>query len=498
MRFTRLALAALMSSCANEPVLPSGASTLTLSGDITRADHQTYRELPFSVPPGARRIIIDFAYEKDNRTVIDLGVRDPQGQRGWSGGNKSHIEIGEDDATPSYAPGRIQPGEWRLVLGIPNIREGQSAHFEARIAFSAASGVAQASPPAPRTPPPARPPGWFRGDFHVHTAHSDGACEDAGARGPCPAINTFEAARAAGLDFVAVTDHNTITQLADIRAHQPMFPTTLLIPGMEITTFHGHANAIGVTDFVDFQLGSPRLPTLAALFAELDAQDAILSVNHPGLPSGEVCMGCGWTAKDTDWRRVSAIEAVNGSTLRTGGAEGPTSGIRFWDSLLKQGYRLTAIGGSDNHDATDRDGARQSPVGAPASVVYAGGLSTKAIVEGVRSGRVFIDVAGLPGALIDLTARRPDQEVHMGGVLYLAPGEVAGLEIVRANLDPRVSIEFVTHNTQVTAPGATPGSQSGFSLALAPGASAGWVRINVRDQDKKLLLLGNPLYVRAR
>ena len=49
-----------------------------------------------AAPPGAGRITIDFDYTgKDQKTVIDIGVRDPDGQRGWSGGNKSHIEIGE-------------------------------------------------------------------------------------------------------------------------------------------------------------------------------------------------------------------------------------------------------------------------------------------------------------------------------------------------------------------------------------------------------------------
>lgn len=156
--------------------------------------------------------------------------------------------------------------------------------------------------------------GWYRGDFHMHTGHSDGSCEVGGVRGPCPPVRTFEAARDAGLDFAAITDHNTITQLDAIKFARADFPNTLLIPGTEITTFNGHANVIGNTDFLDFQLGSPRLPTLAKLFDEAEAQGAFVSVNHPGLPSGEICMGCGWTVKDTDWSRVTAIEVANGSS----------------------------------------------------------------------------------------------------------------------------------------------------------------------------------------
>ena len=124
MRIALLAAALALAACTSAP--PPQPAPITLAGAITRADHQTYRELPFTVPPGTTRISIDFSYDKDNRTVIDLGLRDPQGLRGWSGGNKSHIEIGADTATPSYAPGPIQPGTWKLILGIPNIRDGQT------------------------------------------------------------------------------------------------------------------------------------------------------------------------------------------------------------------------------------------------------------------------------------------------------------------------------------------------------------------------------------
>ena len=92
-----------------------------------------------------------------------------------------------------------------------------------------------------------------------------------------------------GIDRIAITDHNTITQLADIAAQQRNFPKTLLIPGTEITTFLGHANVIGNTSVLDFQLGSSHLPTLAKLFDEAAAQDAFVSINHPGMPSGEIC-----------------------------------------------------------------------------------------------------------------------------------------------------------------------------------------------------------------
>ncbi len=496
-----LALALAACATAREPA----PTTLTLTGTITRADHQTYREIPFTVPTGTRAITIDFTYDKDNRTVIDLGLRDPQGQRGWSGGNKSSFTIGEHTATPSYKPGPLQPGEWKLVLGIPNIRDGQTASYTATVTLSS----------EPRQP--TRTPrdgaahwntfvkvdaksGWYRGDFHTHTGHSDGSCGPEGARIPCPTQRTADAARNAGLNFVAITDHNTITQVTDIRELQgPFGNSLLLIPGTEITTFNGHLNAIGNPYFLDFQLGSPRLPTLTPLLDESEGNGPpfFLSINHPSLPSGEVCMGCGWTVKDTDWSRVTAIEVINGSTLRTAGAEAPMSGIKFWEDRLREGHRITAIGGSDNHDATDTIGARQSPIGKPATLVYAQELSTAGIIAGVKSGRVFIDVAGLPNATLDITARGSWGAAAMGDQITLRPGERATIDVVTPNTPPGSQIDLVAHNLDVAdgRPATAPAGARTWQVSLSPGAASGWVRANVRDAAGNLLLLGNPIYL---
>ncbi len=238
---------------------------------------------------------IELSYEgRDQRTVVDLGLRDPHGQRGWSGGNKSRIIIGEAGSTPSYRAGPLTPGVWVLVLGVPNIREGVASKFEATVTFDADGARPAASPSADANTD--AEPRWLRGDFHTHTAHSDASCDNGqGLRVPCPVHRTLDAARAARLDFVAVTDPNTLTQLAAIRELEPAYPDLVIIPGSEITTFHGHANALGLARPLDFQLGSPRLRNLGALLDDIATRNAVLSVNHPSQPSGETCMGCGWT-----------------------------------------------------------------------------------------------------------------------------------------------------------------------------------------------------------
>src|SRR5262249_43421392 len=147
-------------------------------------------------------------------------------------------------------------------------------------------------------------------------------------------------------------DHNTVSHYAALRELQPYFDRTLVIPGRELTTFEGHANMLGGLDFVDFRLDGEHVSSADALIAAAHATGGLFSINHPGVPSGENCMGCGWTAKVADPSKIDAVEVVNGGTMRaTGQGDGPGSGFAFWQGLLDQGFRPTAVAGSDNHDA---------------------------------------------------------------------------------------------------------------------------------------------------
>jgi hypothetical protein len=78
--------------------------------------------------------------------------------------------------------------------------------------------------------PGARP--WLRGAFHVHTTRSDG-------RGSLEEVAA--AAKAAGLRFVVLTDHN------DFAPREPAFVEgVLMIPALEISTAQGHLVALGL------------------------------------------------------------------------------------------------------------------------------------------------------------------------------------------------------------------------------------------------------------
>lgn len=470
------------------------AQELTLTGVLTHAQHQTYREVPFTVPPGTTRLTVDFAYTgKDQKSVIDLGVRDPVRFRGWSGGNKQSFTISDAEATPSYLPGPLPPGVWKLVLGVPNLRPAAQARYTAHLTFE--HGLAFAGFSAA---PIKAGPGWYRGDLHMHTAHSDGSClSNRGARVPCPVFKTLEAAHARGLDFIAVTDHNATSQNDALRELAPYFDDLLLIPGREITTFNGHANVWGPMGPLDFQLGSARAPTFSVIQDEVEKAKGVLSINHPGQPSGETCMGCGWTVKDTDFSRVQAIEAVNGGSLRLpGGAESVISGIPFWEARLNAGLRITAVGGSDNHDA-GVDAATRTGIGFPTTVVHAENLSQPAVLAAIRAGHVFVDVTGSRDRTLEVSATSGAASVQMGDGLVAPVGSTI-----------RVSVH-VTHAAgaalSVAGDGPKPkladatlgGDDETKTFEVSGDGRRHWLRVDVRGPDGKLWLLGNPIYLNA-
>lgn len=467
---------------------PPRAPDLILAGTLTGAAHETYTEVPFKTPPGVERITVEFAYTgREQRSVIDLGLRDPERFRGWSGGNKSSFTLAESDATPSYLAGPLKPGVWKLVLGAPNIRKASRADYTAKIWFDRKGAAFAGFSDAPL----ATEDRWWRGDLHTHTGHSDGSClSHKGAKVPCPTYKTLEAATARGLNFVAVTDHNTTSHFDAVRELAPYFDDLLILPGREITTFYGHANLFGPTAFVDFQLGSAHAPKLADILKQAEAAGGVVSINHPGLPSGELCMGCGWTAPDTDFARIQAIEVVNG-----GNVEGALSGMAFWETRLNEGLRITAIGGSDNHDAT-LDPAKAQAIGVPTTVVRAPELSQTAILGAIRQGHVFLDIAGTRDRLLEVRARANGAAAQMGDVLSAPAGTKVAVE-VRVVGAPGSSISLAGDGARlaVLPDPKINGADQTVSFDLNADGVRRWLRVDVRDSNGKLILLGNPIYL---
>ena len=468
------------------PVQRAARPDIVLRRAIRFSDYHLILSLPFTVPAGTKRISMKFTYsQQEQRTALDFGLLGPSGFRGWSGGDKDGFTLSLSDATPAYLPGPIESGTWTLLLGVPNIRQSARSQFSAEVYFDRSSQDESRDPLLTLHLKPG--PAWYRGDLHMHTAHSDGSCKSRrGEKVPCPVFLTVESALARGLDFIAITDHNSQSHYNAERELQPYFDNILLLPGREITTYQGHANLFGTTNFLDFRVGTAEVPDMNSMLRHVASLGAVISINHPAVRSGEDCMGCGWTPlAPVDYNLIQAVEAVNGPD-----ADGKESGVPFWEKLLNRGYRLTGIGGSDNHDP---DIAAPGPgsIGYPTTVVRAADLSTPAILAGLRAGHVFIDTEGTRNRMLEYTA---NQTAMMGDALAVPKGsdirvavhvthaKGSRLELILDGSDVPIENAAIEHDDQHT------------MLELSGKNRRKWLRLDVCAPDGRRLLIGNPIY----
>jgi len=391
-------------------------------GHVTPADkkHSDYIYVPFELPEPASRLRVQYRYsaaisasQQGGGNVIDIGLFDPRGTdfpggagfRGWSGSNRREFTITPTAATPGYLPGPLPAGRYHVILGLYQIwRHG--ADYEVEI--EADLGAPEAPPPAPtlvsqpvwNPSPEGRPLSWLRGDLQCHSEHSDGADTLA---------QLAARARALKLDFLAVTDHNTVSHHPHLAALAD--DDLLLIPGCEVTTYYGHMNVWGTSRWCDFRCRSNE--EIAAVIDLAHASGGLCSINHPKTngPPWEYAFNL----------PVDSMEVWQGPWLARN-----EESLTSWHNLLGSGRRVPAVGSSDYHrpplQVTD-----YPRLGQPTTWVKAAERSVPAVLDAVRAGRAFI--SALPeGPCLDLCVVAASARAEMGGELSLAPGAAAEVE----------------------------------------------------------------------
>ena len=451
-----------------------GAIELAFSG---RFGFGIYRwaYLPFDVPPGVQRISVatshdDFSVAGVARNVLDLGIFGPAGYdlgnaagfRGWSGGARDHFEVSSTYATPGYLAGPIEPGVWAVALG-PVVLSPWGMAWDVRVTLERGETVAACEPVVAPLPPSISGARWFRGDLHLHTVHSDGE------RDP---DELAAAARASGLDFIVSTEHNT-------NAANRVWPACrtgglLVIPGEEVTTRHGHWLAVGLSPraWVDWRYG-PSDGVFPRFAAQVRDDGGLVVAAHPSVP----LPGSAW---EFGFDHVDALEVWNGRWNLD-----DELSLRIWQRLLRQDRRVVAVGGSDSH-------GEHQPVGAPQTVVHADGLSTPAIVNGLRCGRSYLarscDVA------LELTASSDGGAAGPGQTLRVSPGGSATVTAVISGA-PGTNVVLITAAGPVRQATVGPSARLQWEL---DAASARFVRLEVREAQRRplgaMVALTNPVW----
>lgn len=376
-QIVRLVLVALLFANSS---LAQDLPPIVLEGEVPPGDERHFF-LPFDVPSGIVEIEVEHS-DLSDVNILDWGLDDPNGFRGWGGGNSENAIVGVEAASRSYVPGPIPEGTWEVVVGKARIRE-TPARYQVTITLRSEATL----PTQPRRP--YEDPGvlvegrrWYAGDLHVHSRQSGDAS---------PTMDENMAlAKETGLDFIVMSEHNTNSGLTYHGDIQPRYPEVLMLPGIEWTTYAGHGNAIGATEWVDHKLGT-RGVTAEGSIEEFHEQGALFQINHPNTPGGDdVCIGCAWTIP-VDPTIIDAVETQGGIL----------PGISFWEELCANGSHAAALGGSDDHRGGQGSGIIYTPIGVPTTMVLADNLSTEAILQGIREGRTVVKVDGPDGPMLE-------------------------------------------------------------------------------------------------
>lgn len=358
------------------------AATVVLEGEVPE-DGGVFFTLPFTVPRGTVEVAVRHD-DLSSANILDWGLLDSTGTfRGWGGGNPEPAVVNRTSASRSYLPGRIGVGEWKVLVGKAQLKE-RPARYRVEIETRVSTTLpAQDRRPYVAAAPLSDVARWYPGDLHVHSIESGDA------RPGLDEIATF--ARARGLEFVAVSDHNTSSHYDFLSPAQARHPKVLLVPSVEFTTYSGHFNAFGADTFVPFWLGRDGVTLQGALQA-FDQQGAIATINHPTLDLGSFCIGCAWQLPVFP-SLMRAIEIGVGGWDETG-ALFDESAIAYWEALADQGVHLTAVGGSDDHRAGVGLNQTQSPIGSPTTLLYATELSVAGLTRALREGRSVVKLRG--------------------------------------------------------------------------------------------------------
>lgn len=334
-------------------------------GEFTDPATPDWHRLPFRVPRGVTRIDVRYDYRSTDTgvgltaNVVDIGIFD-RGFRGWSGGARRSFHLSRTRATPGYLAGPIRAGRWHVLLG-PYLILGAGTPYKVVVEMTLGRRGRRFVPePAPEAVP-GTGPGWYRGDLHLHTVHSDGKRTQ-------PQL--LRAARAAGLDLLGSSEHNTSSASYVWGRHVP--DDFLVVNGEEVTTRTGHWLAMGIPamTWVDWRhrAGDGEFAELARRVRDLGG---VVVACHPNNPVPSIR----W---DHGYDHVDALELWNGPWT---GDDQKT--LSDWHSWLVQGRFIPGVGNSDSH----HDG---QPVGLPMTSYRLATLSTAEVVAAVRGGHCWI------------------------------------------------------------------------------------------------------------
>ncbi|RAG83452.1 histidinol phosphatase [Streptacidiphilus pinicola] len=308
-----------------------------------------------------------------------------------------------------------------------------------------------------------RGPDWYRGDCHVHSVHSDGELT--------PEQLTAEAL-AAGLDFLATTEHNTAAAHGawDCARKAGLH----VVVGEEVTTWTGHWLALGIEpgQVVDWQYGV-REDVIGRHLAEARRAGGVCVAAHPHAPypSGDFMFPLEY---------FDLVEVWNGlwRSDRPWNADNEAA-VAEWGRRLAVDVQATggfqpAIGNSDAH--------LPGQLGTPQTVVFAPSPRTPDLLAALRSGRSWIAESAAVG--LEFTAEADGRSAGVGETL-VTRGATATVRVAVTGV-PEATVRLHTDRGKVHHGGPATRWTTTAEESL-------FVRAEIRHPDGRMAALTNPI-----
>ena len=211
---------------------------------------------------------------------------------------------------------------------------------------------------------------WIRGNLHGHCAEHSGCAS-------VPLAQGVDLYRSVGAQFMAVTDHDVVTDLSAVEAANP---DMVFFEGFEYTRAE---NVLFIGESV------PPLYKEPLVKAVRRASGLITVVCHPD-PNPDTPY---WTVPKVLelGPSLTAVEVYNGhyGVPRMRAAGRRPHFTHFWDELLTAGSRAWGMASDDFHDLVDFDNAF--------NMVRVEHVTKAAILDAVRRGHFY----GSTGLLLD-------------------------------------------------------------------------------------------------
>jgi hypothetical protein len=452
-------------------------------------DSKRYFPYTFELPAGCDRLELRFGYSPgrvggiDN--VLSLTLFDPQGFRGaWHcRGPEQAGTIEVRRASPGMRAGPLPAGTWTAQIETHGVQPGEACRCELDILAEMngvdpgkSAPVAHHAVAAPEqvTAGPAgeergsHGPGWYRGDLHTHTEHSDADID---------VTTRVRAAQRLGLDFLFLTDHNTVTGIQEMQ--QVPSPGLLKLGGIELTTYFGHALCLGTCDWVDWRV-DPQGSGMADIARQATAAGQLFIISHPRSADDPICTGCAWHYDQVMPGPARLVEVWNGHWV---GDSGNEANLALWYGWLNQGLRMVATAGTDDHEGYP------TAAGLGFNIVRARSLSEAALLEAMREGHLYLSA----GPRLTL-AGRPDSEGE--GRLAMMGDSLAGpAPIVACHWEDTPPGSWLRVIVDGEVRHCWPGGGGGQRhWPLQPGEDH-WCVVEVRDEHDSMLALTNPIFL---